>query len=428
MPCRRTNSLLSVGCELTGALLQESALVAERKIDHLQVTIPNSTFFSTVLDIARQVPIVAHCNILNVLGENNWDEIAPIAKRIRELGPVHVVEHFTAFRTADRSKVGVWFPSSHSERQATVAHAIDSVRRWQDMIGSPLALENIPVVTESKSYFDALLEVKHRTSCLVVCDMPHLLLQTELNSWTIEDINSLCREMNPVQVHVAGIGVVNGAVFDDHRSLSLWVLQRTFELCPNTKFLTLEQSQQVPVGTLLRNLETLRNSVTGLTKAAHVPLKKAATDEQTNAAVRAVSAAMLGLSPTAGSKSSQSPFDAFTHKMAVNSTFDLLERYMPFIHPWDALAEDLRNTPEGVSDICRKVLPLAKTAAGYCSWWFPQTGFKFGLSIGQGGKEICKHEMELQCGEHAESELRRFNLEGDTWVELGLPKITQAFY
>ena len=102
----------SLGCELQPLVVPPiPTLRNDGPLKHLQVTIPNTLTFFQAQAAVDDVPVIAHCNLLNTFGENQWEELRPFTRQIRALKPAHVVQHFTAFRHPSGEKTGIIFPS-----------------------------------------------------------------------------------------------------------------------------------------------------------------------------------------------------------------------------------------------------------------------------------------------------------------------------
>jgi uncharacterized protein (UPF0276 family) len=150
----------SIGFEMREGLLPflESA-VDDGLVGHVQVTAPDGISLEGGLAISGRIPVILHSNFLNVFGDNNWEDLGQIASAIRRLRPKHVIEHFTALRAPGEEKCGVWFDDSLTSQSAR--ETIRSrILKWQEMIGVPVLLENVPVTGFPREYLELLIDIR----------------------------------------------------------------------------------------------------------------------------------------------------------------------------------------------------------------------------------------------------------------------------
>jgi uncharacterized protein (UPF0276 family) len=358
----------SIGCEYTWSCQQAIHDLADAgKINHIQITIPNTLLFHEALDASCRVPTIAHCNLLNVFGENNWAELRAVAQQIKRLNPLHVIEHFTAFRNGG-AKAGISFGTTLSTNPNTIEIATDNIKRWQDILGLSVCLENVAVIENCNLYFELMLEACHRTQTRAVVDLPHFFLSALTKSSGTNNVHDLATSLNPIQIHIAGVGIHDDKyLIDKHDLFSPWLLNYARDLFPQASYLTVEQSHSVPAKQLIKYLDFCNTPDVKLPKEpARIALLPPYPTVLVNADLTTSAAKNNGL-PILESV----PKIELDDQASASAAIDLYDKYVPFFWPLPSVRSFAENPTSSLSETVKYVSILARWACAYQSWWAP---------------------------------------------------------
>lgn len=226
-------------------------------ITHAQISIPASWNQDRLESLAPGLDLCVHSTFLNVLGKNDWPSLKLAAKGIRRLRPICVVDHLGTFVDSKGKKHGVLFDTTESSTSLT-RRAVSNLRRWTELIGVPVYLENMPVTSEVDRYFSLYSEVSEKAHVERAVDIPHLLISCHVNGNSMRECAKKLRLLDPKQVHFGGLSVSSDRIEDNHRQISpeLLCLLEWAEI--NPKLITLEQSDQLPnqyVESMIREIQ-----------------------------------------------------------------------------------------------------------------------------------------------------------------------------
>lgn len=411
----RTNkSGKSYGCELQPNLFDSiDSLKKRAHLDHLQVTIPTTVSYEEVLKQIGDLQIIAHSNLLNVFGKVSWDELKHVVPQIRSLNPLHVVEHFTAFRPVETEKTGLFFDPSISN-ESGFSEVRDKILRWQDLLGIPLCLENIGIAENVQQYFDFLLKIRDATECEVACDVPHFILSTVTAKYPSTEIEELAKALNPVQIHIGGLSVVNGIIRDNHKGFSPWLSGLSDRLFPNAQFITLEQNHKIPADIVESQLIEAHSE-----RPIQIPLNvqnaEGIPSEILNEELTLETAKNVGLPKGIRRIEVENP--------GLETALELYEKYQPFIFPVTSLKLEIKEL--GPVEAVEAVASIARWAINYQSWWAPDAPRYARISYGEGDNlkfttVISEKSNSDQTNER--EKVRRFNSKNNEfWCEIATP-------
>jgi uncharacterized protein (UPF0276 family) len=407
----------SFGCELHPLLFDKiTVMKTAGLIDHIQVTVPNTVGFKDAFRFSEQIPTIVHSNLLNTFGENNWSELKPVSKQVQALKPIHVVEHFTAFRQ-NSEKSGIYFNLSLFEKR-NFEKIVDVVRRWQDLLDAPLCLENVAIVENVEAYFNLLCEVREKTGCKVVCDLPHFFISAFSASFSDEQIVKTAKALNPIQVHAGGLTCAYGILKDNHKGYSPWIAGAGHLLFTNAEYMTLEQSPQIPATTIEKYLTDCKApSVSTVPRDIKMAKGASATEVNDDLAIDAI--VSIGLSNGVR----RSP-DTTTE---IDSAVDLYSKYQPFVFPLASLEDSMGDlTPAQAVQVAASISKLSML---YQSWWNPEAGSYSRVSYGEENTlihtSILSEDGSYNSANLGEENIKRFqSVKNNFWCDVAMPKIS----
>ena len=414
----------SVGCELQPVMIPVlPELRREKLVSHLQITIPNTLTYFQAREAALDTPLIAHCNLLNTFGENSWAELKPWTKQIRSLKPVHVVEHFTAFRLSSGHKPAVWF-DLELMRPLKKQAVIDTVDRWQTELGVPLCLENVPLADNVEAYFDLLLDVKSATGCEIACDLPHFFLSVFSANYSDAQIRNLAAALAPRQLHVGGLSrSSDGLLRDNHKVFSPWILSEGLALFPEAPFVTLEQNHRIPAESVSKQLRMIHDCEPAKTPEGYRQLHGASSEVLSQEiAFETARSNRYPIPPRDESRYRQLSAERYTKESS--SLIDFYDKFLPFVSPLSVLEAEVDNLPP--TEIVRTLAAASQWAISYLSWRSPQEVARAYAVVryGEGDKICFERRMGSSVGEYSKfEETRRFSSERGFWVEVTSPRL-----
>lgn len=424
-----------VGCEMHSVLVGDYLrFKPEAQCDHFQFTPPTVIPLSKLREIGESYRLISHDNLFNALGENDWNEIEPFAEQVRALKPVHSVVHFTNFRPRKGIKSGVHFDLEYC-KPAYKQRIVDQVLRWQDKVGVPVSLENIPLSKNVRAYFDLLLEVKQRVGCLMTCDVPHFIIAAFSSEGDRgrEFVSAYAQELNPIQVHLGSISIFNGVIRDNHKKFQPWLAPVALGLFPNVSYVTVEQYFRTPPETAIHYLNELR---TALPKDLSEVMGEAVGNNiETANDELAKDASGYHKEFTTAIRVLDSPKDISRNLDGFSSALDIYKKYVPFYFPL-ATIDSFMNDSDPVSAV-KAAAGLARWSLHYLEWWFPHLPKKALVRYGEGGIDSRSVQFEKVVSDFGLSDKREGDMQNATsvirfdspkgfWVDVAFPEFSNS--
>jgi uncharacterized protein (UPF0276 family) len=408
------NSNWNFGCEINSNLVASAPVLLNgvHSIGHFQITVPSMLRFADAMVLSDLAPVVLHSNILNTFGENNWQELRVLSARIKTLNPVHLVEHFTLFRDKAGKKSGVAFDLSDLAGPAR-SRILDTMKKWQDMVGVPVLFENVPITKHVPEYLDFLMEQTAAAGCEIVCDVPHLLISGLTAGISDNEMKNYALQLNPRQVHVGGISAKNRILQDNHHSPSEWIAGFAKAQFPNAKYITLEQSPQIPTAALARQLAKVVAAEPSRVPDLLQGCQGESIEELNDRLAQDAASFMNG-----GKALREGEVTG-----DVSGALAYLEKYMPFFYPMGSINEHQLKSSE--HELLLKVAAVATRALRFASWASADMDRDFiRISCGRDGQEtasklLCANST-LSVANPCERKIRFENNLG-FWVEVATP-------
>jgi len=416
---------ISLGCELQPILLPRLLEFKRDKLmSHLQVTIPNTLTFFQAMESIGDLSVIAHCNILNTFGKNEWAELKPWVRQIRSLRPQHVVEHFTSFRSPSGEKTGILFEPAitiGARRQVVV----DSINRWQDLLGLPLCLENVPISKDIEAYFDFLLEIKSETGCGIACDLPHFFLSMFSGKRSESQMRSLAADLDPTQLHVGGLSLSpEGTLRDNHKLFSPWVLSQGRLLFPTANFITLEQNHQVPPDMVAKQLKAITDE-----KVLPIPdgfYEGNGMSEGIANTELSYETALSNRYPEPVLSPNYNRSSAVRYRKGPQNSLEFYDKYLPFLSPLSILEEQLDDLSS--KEVIQFLASMSRWSFSYLSWWNSALARTATAAVRYGEGETVHFERRFGADGISDvsfsfEETIRFSSKSGFWVEVTSPRL-----
>lgn len=417
----------SIGCELQPLIFDD--IITQKNegiLDHIQITVPNNISFLKAFECSNLIATIAHCNLLNTFGENNWADLQAVGQQIKALKPVHVVEHFTAFRPHSNEKTGLYFTTELREPKI-FSKICDSIAKWQDVLGIKVCLENIAISNNVEEYFDLLLNVMARTDCGIACDVPHFLISVNSAKMDRKKVLLLANDLNPKQIHVGGLSILDGQLKDNHKLFSPWVVSEANILFENFEYITLEQNHMINSYTVKQNLQSIRQEAQ-IESPAFLLDGMGPSSEKLNDEI-AFDAAKANGFPKAVRKWDRILVPEIQNEQ-LNSPLDLYNKYTPFFSPI-ATIELAFSDLDPISAV-KSVTSLIRWSFAYLSWWYPLSARYAHIIYGEGPSELFANLINESDAPVNETYIRgpllkRFISDKNFWVEVAFPRIENDF-
>lgn len=413
---------VSLGCELKRNTLAELPKFLSSGCSHFQITIPGLVSTNAVDELSESANIVVHSNLLNTMGDNNWEELALPAMKVKQWNPKHVVEHFTLFRDSAGCKRGVYI-ANRNERKKILSIAIENILRWQDLVGRPIFIENVPATSEPAAYFEMYNEVVATTKCGVTIDLPHLVISSLAIKKDIFTFTEQVGLAEPTQVHVGGLSVTDGILRDNHNSFDLSLAEVTSHLFPNSKFVTIEQSSKVPNAVLLKWLMELNSKLksnppisTDLVKSKW-QARQILDDERINFELAKDEVMTFGREMTPSIRSANAQID-------IGDPLQYFEKYSSFYYPESSIRTFLRQKDNlNPTTAVKIVSQLARTSLDFSELWGGLSTFGYRISYGEGDAVVYSKIISrslLESDELVESQdfVLKYKIGGSQWIGL----------
>lgn len=180
----------SIGINFTGGQSYSSirSLIDERHIDYVELLIDNFLHLNP-REIAKKFPCPVAFHIMQSrFLERSEEELIYISKKIRQLSdalqPIYISDHIALF---EHNNVSFYQLSEINYSIGTIY--FDKIRKWQDLLGDTLYLENYPSLLdgayEAPTFFE---QMSQRTGCNVLFDISNAVCASrntgaDLNDW-----------------------------------------------------------------------------------------------------------------------------------------------------------------------------------------------------------------------------------------------------
>lgn len=359
-------------------------------LSHCQITVPAGITYAQAQEARRGLPVIFHSNLVNFFSENDWSELERIAKQIRGLRPLLVVEHFSSFRPEEDQKTGVWFPEQSGSRPAIRERLSSTIKRWQDLTGAPISLENVPITERVDEYFDLLLETRDRTSCRITCDVPHFIISGLAARWNESVAAARAAALNPIQIHVAGLDLSEDRVYDGHNHPGSSVASYAKRLFPGAAHFTYEQPSGLGLAQTLARLDELRNA-SERSLPEDVRSRSTYSVQETNDRLTRETFSRFRSLKSVSKKRARERIHAGAE--FGETALALLEKYQTFAWPLGSLDESAEKlTDAEVTEICAAFTNFALILQ---TWWSPGTPAFAQIDYRRNGSSI---KTTLQLG------------------------------
>lgn len=252
-------------------------------VDYVEIPFEQLRHSPQVGSIQEAIPVILHCASMSVAGfvppaDATLDAIDHEAERTRT---PWIGEHL-AFVTADGlnmdtdtedSPTALTYTVCPQMSEETVQRVADNLAALQPRFGVPLILENSPqyfaVPGSTMPMVDFIGAVLSRCDVGLLLDLSHFLI-TMLNTGADanKEISKLPLE-RVVEIHISGLNVQSGVVWDDHATPApapvFGLLERVLERA-RPRALTLEYnwSPSFPQAILKTHLDRVRQMVGGV--------------------------------------------------------------------------------------------------------------------------------------------------------------------
>jgi uncharacterized protein (UPF0276 family) len=199
-------------------------------VDYVEIPFEQLRHSPEVRSIQQTVPVILHCASMSVAGFVRPDEatLEAIGLEAERTRTPWIGEHL-AFITADAldgnsvsadPPTALTYTVCPQMSEETVARVADNVAMLQTRFNAPLILENSPqyfaVPGSTMPMVDFIASVLDRCEVGLLLDLTHFLI-TMLNTGgdAEREIDRLPLE-RVVEIHVSGMNVQSGIVWDDH--------------------------------------------------------------------------------------------------------------------------------------------------------------------------------------------------------------------
>jgi uncharacterized protein (UPF0276 family) len=334
-------------------------LFSQHFIKHIQISAPQSDSPEDYRLISNSIPTYIHSSFLNVLGENNWQDLAKVARQLRSLSPICIVDHFGTLVDHQKKKYAVHFDTQAGPLKL-IKQAVENIKRWQDLVSTPIAIENIPVITGTAEYFELFETVAEKAGSRTTIDIPHLLISTCTQNY--DGLNAAIKylkQLNPDQIHISGLSVRRNSIEDNHHAISLWLLNLINEAQVHPETITIEQSEAVSVNLLEQAISRIRSNNFGQTPSL-VKQYSSKAESQFSHDLAEERARGFGIQ-------SANRFPSILFNEDEAGICQQMERAYPFMYPISSL---IANSPSmTIGDIVESVSSLLTCAQGYGHWF-----------------------------------------------------------
>ena len=388
---------------------------------HLQVTIPNFIAYSKIQSIIKGKKVIAHSNLLNVTGENDFRELKKYIPQIQSLKAASVIEHFTELVDKCGNKRGIHIPKEKSD-QEIIEVAEKNLLKWKGLLGVDIALENAAVTEDVLRYFTLLRDVQNITDCPITIDVPHLIISYySLKSMDSKDkLIKIVRELRVDHIHLAGVSARNGMIEDNHYlpnfELVLSYAQKWFPECPNQ---TIEQGPTVSFARTSKCLELLKNKKSLIFIKDFLP--GLSTPKQKDVNKDLAENGFFGLTHTKKGKAQQK---GFVEDIDIKNPFYYFEKYNPFFYP-------IKSMKKATSELNDKEFLFASTLFAkwglkFLSWTHPEID-NVNLLFGKDEETIFRTGINVlgkktKANNFAQYDELLFESPQRSWVRIQVPK------
>lgn len=389
-------------------------------ISHVQVTLPNIIARPDLESIWQNIPTILHSNLLNVMGTNEFDDLALIAKKISDVPCNYIIEHFTLFREKNH-KYGLC--PAHFLDDSKIQLFVDNVNKWKILTGKQIALENIPITDSVEKYFELLIRISKETESPIVCDIPHLLISASAAKWDETELLNIARQLKPIQIHVSGLSQSGALLTDNHKSFDPILLSIGRQLFPEVRHITIEQD-----GAIAHEIveDWLQGIKSGSLPAVSVKtfLDKLVKLETPTIYDQNKHLSREALSLIGGLANYQQNLSAAIITGSTPTALTLLDQLTPFVSPLSVLQAAIS---EGRAE---KAISLASAicvrASSLATWLELKEAKNYQISFGESAitKFSYKSNSEWPSTFHLEH-CEKLKFSGEAfWLEIATPKLS----
>jgi hypothetical protein len=400
---------LQLGIEATPLIAKNSnSLCTDLNLDHLQVSVPGFLTASQTLALSKNNRIVLHSSLLNLFGPNDWKDLKCYARQISLVKPIRVIEHATRFRHVNGAKTGVYFEPRFLESDH-LSQTVETFKKWEALLGIPVAIENAPVTEHVDAYFQFMLEIKRLTGCEIVVDVPHFLISAIAAKWNSKVTKSMANALKPAQMHLAGVNASDGRLKDNHRFLTAGMPAFAKEFFPQCSEVTLEQSSlhtEKSIASMCKTIRSCPKADLLLDYKETVPLSMV----ETNSFLSTPYAPFKSLQTTPG-----------TH--LVPGLLERFEKYTPFHYPIHTFQLASSNLP--AKDALRSAVDIIK-ASSTLETWYGSDPTVLTIQFGENEKPTFSKTISEDMTEAIHNPIQSLNFQciGQSWIRLIESKLT----
>ena len=209
----------SIGINFTGGQSYSSirSLIDAGHIDYVELLIDNFLHLDP-REIAKSFPCPVAFHIMQSrFLERREEELNYISRKITQLSdalrPIYISDHIAIFK---HNNISFYQLSEINYAIGTIYY--DKIRRWQDMIGDTLYLENYPSLLDGAHEAPIFFEqVSQRTGCNVLFDISNAVCASRNTGADIDDWKNIISKTP--HYHVAGYTPApsdNNILIDSH--------------------------------------------------------------------------------------------------------------------------------------------------------------------------------------------------------------------
>ena len=411
---------MSLGFEIRNGIISEIDSLYQEGM-HLQVTIPNHIPYQEIKSVIKGREVLAHSNLLNVLGDNDFFELQKYIPQISSLSPITVIEHFTELRDEKGEKYGVHIPGQKSD-QEIVELARKNVLQWSSLLKFSVSLENAPITENVLRYFRLLKEVQKRTNCMVTIDVPHLMVSYCSLENPIEknELLEIIDELDVNHIHLAGVSIKDGIIDDSHHLANFkLVLSYARKWFPQCQYITVEQAPSTKSKKVIECLKVIKDKSTLLPEISTLDGLSAPCQEEINKEL-----AIEGFSDLSQSKKDEVKTVNLLGAINRENPFYYFEKYDPFFYPIDSIKTASKQFKK--QELMLTSALLAKWGLKFLSWSHPEIE-DLNLFCGEGestifSTSINRSDQKMEAKKFNKYHELQFGSPSNFWVKIQVPE------
>jgi uncharacterized protein (UPF0276 family) len=358
-------------------------LFESQLITHCQISAPGTWTIKELGNLPSELPIYLHSNFLNTIGTNNWPVLRKIAKNLRRLKLKGVTEHFGTFTDESKRKHGVFFEDS-APKSSILNTSIENLERWRELVGIQLFIENIPVTKNAIKYLDALSECATRSQTSIALDLPHLLISTNASNLSIEWAIGKIRTLRPKQIHIGGLSLNEERIEDNHKIVSLWLVDLLEKYSIKSDLITIEQGPNTAPSYLEKAVSNIQSGKLGKTPSLK-GVRKTRTPTEFSDDLAQESMRNLGVYAHLRTRRENA--------LPKSPILRFGENYFPYVYPIASLIECSKSMPTG--DAVEAISSTLSAASRFYSWYRPKENTKYIIEVSNRKNSIAiKYESE----------------------------------